>query len=140
MIKKIALLALYVGAEIVIYFGYNDQQASFHWFTHFFVGAIVALIGLTVWKITTHRSVVWPLGWVYLAHLVAMFPDFLYNFGHIAHREWMDIFLGHVSSHYIPGRNWTWYVLFMITFAIYLRVSTRENNRHITQEKINTQT
>lgn len=134
MIKKIALITLYVVAELAIYFGYSDQQASFHWFTHFFVGAIVALIGLTIWKITTHRRVVWPLGWLYLAHLIAMFPDFLYNFGHIAHREWMDIFLGHVSSHYIPGRNWTWYVFFMISLAIYLFATFKEDSRLSMQE------
>ncbi len=135
MIKKLALFALYVGAEIAIYLGYNDQQASFHWFTHFYVGAIVALIGLSVWKISTHRTVIWPLGWLYLAHLAAMFPDFLYNFGHIAHREWMDIFLGHISSHYILGRNWTWYILFMFAFAGYLLVSDNENKLSYFQEK-----
>jgi hypothetical protein len=30
------------------------------------------------------------------------------------------VFLGHLSSHYVPGRNLTWYVVFVLSLATYL--------------------
>ncbi len=34
------------------------------------------------------------------------------------HQRWMDVFLGHLSTHFIPGRNITWYVIFLACSAI----------------------
>lgn len=34
----------------------------------------------------------------------------------------MDLFLGHSSSHFLPGRNVTWYVVFL---AAHVRVRDR---------------
>ena len=126
--KKYLIASLYIVAEIVLYAIYSDQQASFHWFTHFLVGGSVALLGFCIWIMTTHRSVGWPLLWVYLAHIFAMVPDFLYNYAHIPHKPWMDVFMGHLSSHFIPGRNWTWYVVFMLTLGIYLALAQKYVN------------
>lgn len=110
---------LAAGFEIYIYIAYRAHDARFHWFTHFFVGASTALLLMTlvVWK--RRRPMRFPLLWIILGHLVAMFPDFLFTAG-IAHQRWMDIFLGHISSHFIPGRNWTWYAVFLLSLAIYL--------------------
>jgi hypothetical protein len=45
----------------------------------------------------------------------------------------MDLFLGHVSAHFVPGRNTTWLVVFLTAFAGYLtaldRVRPREDAR-----------
>ena len=65
------------------------------------------------------RPVPFPLLWLILGHAVAMFPDFLFEAG-IAHRRWMDVFLGHLSTHFIPGRNWTWCGIFLLALATYL--------------------
>jgi hypothetical protein len=35
-------------------------------------------------------------------------------------RPWMDVFLLHISAHFMPGRNWTWYVIFLVCHAMYL--------------------
>lgn len=138
--RKVFLVSLYLLSEIALFASYWSRQASFHWFTHFYVGGIVALLGLTIWKSTSHRRVIWPLAWLLLAHLFAMLPDLFFSIIDLPHGRWMDIFFGHISSHYIPGRNWTWYVLFMISFAIYLLVTTIENNRDSVREKQITQT
>jgi hypothetical protein len=60
--------------------------------------------------------------WLLAGHAIAMFPDILWNFQLLHHQSWMDIFLGHISSHFVPGRNWSWYVIFLICLAIYLSV------------------
>ena len=111
--------ALAVAAEVALYASYRGHDARFHWFTHFFVGSSVALMAMAAVAVLTRRPVRLPLVWPLLAHLVAMFPDFLFVAGH-AHRRWMDAFLGHLSTHFVPGRNLTWYVVFMASLGLYL--------------------
>jgi hypothetical protein len=92
--------------EVALYLSYRHHDARFHWFTHFFVGASAALLVMAAVAARMRRAVPYPLVWPIVGHLGAMFPDFLFRFG-IAHARWMDVFLGHVSSHFIPGRNLT---------------------------------
>ena len=113
-----------VLAEVGLYASYRGHDARFHWFTHFFVGASVALVAMAMVAARTHRPVPLPLVWIVLAHVVAMFPDFLFTAG-IAHERWMDVFLGHITTHFVPGRNLTWFVVFLVTLATYLAVLAR---------------
>ncbi len=53
-----------------------------------------------------------------------MAPDFAFVAGE-AHQWWMDAFLGHISSHFVPGRNWRWYGVFLLTLGGYLLVVDR---------------
>lgn len=69
----------------------------------------------------TRRPVRFPLLWVLAGHLVAMAPDLAFIAG-VAHQRWMDVFLAHLSSHFAPGRNLTWYVVFLMSLAAYLAV------------------
>ncbi len=116
--------ALAVLGEIGLYASYRGHDARFHWFTHFFVGASVALVAMAVVAARTRRPVPLALVWIFLAHVVAMFPDFLFSAG-IAHQRWMDLFLGHISTHFVPGRNLTWYLVFLACLAAYLAVLDR---------------
>ncbi len=118
-------LTLYTAAEVLLFISYRNHDARFHWFTHFFVGAIVALLIMSVIAWLTKRPIRLPLLWPLLAHLFAMFPDFLFSFKFIAHERWMDLFLFHISSHFVPGRNITWYVLFISTVGLYLWIYSR---------------
>lgn len=63
----------------------------------------------------------YPLVWPVTAHVFAMFPDLLFTAG-IAHYWWMDLFLGHISTHFVPGRNLTWYLIFLTALGLYLTV------------------
>jgi hypothetical protein len=110
--------------EVALYRTYQAHEARFHWFTHFFVGGTVGLIGMTVWIVEEKRPVRLPALWVVLGHLVAMFPDFLFRLG-IPHRRWMDVFLGHISTPVVPGRNGTWYAVFLVALAGYLAADAR---------------
>ncbi|HVE45666.1 MAG TPA: hypothetical protein VNA57_02805 [Acidimicrobiales bacterium] len=113
-----------VAVELLLYRSYKGHDARFHWFTHFFVGAAVALLAMAVVAWRTRHPVALPMLWPLLGHLVAMAPDILFNFG-MAHRRWMDVFLAHVSSHYVPGRNVTWFGVFLASLAVYLVVLDR---------------
>lgn len=109
----------FVLVELGLYLTYFAHEARFHWFTHFFVGGTAAFLVMTVLARRFRRPVPMPLLWLLLGHLLAMFPDFLFQAG-IAHQRWMDVFLGHLSSHFIPGRNWTWYAIWLVCMAVYL--------------------
>lgn len=115
---------LAVLVEVGLFASYRGHDAGFHWLTHFFVGSGVALAGMTVWARVTRRPAGLPLLWMVAGHVVAMFPDFLFTAG-VAHRRWMDVFLGHVTSHSVPGRNLTWYVLWAVALAAYLAALDR---------------
>jgi hypothetical protein len=108
-----------LAVEVGLYLSYRGHDARFHWFTHFFVGAIVALGAMAVVTARMGRPVPYPLAWPLLAHLFAMAPDLAFVAG-VAHQRWMDLFLGHISTHFVPGRNLTWYALFLVSLAAYL--------------------
>jgi len=113
--------AVTVAVEVELYASYQAHEARFHWFTHFFVGGAAVLLIMAVVVVLRCRPVPLPGLWVALGHLIAMFPDFLFPAG-IAHRHWMDVFLGHLSTHFMPGRNLTWYLVFLAALAGYLAV------------------
>jgi len=108
-----------VVVEIGLYLSYRAHDARFHWFTHFFVGASVALVTMAAVAVRTRRPVAYPLVWPLAAHLFAMAPDLAFSAG-VIHRRWMEVFLGHVSVHFVPGRNLTWYAVFLASLAAYL--------------------
>ena len=113
-----------VAVEIALYASYRSHDARFHWFTHFFVGASAALVVMAAVVVVRRRPVPLALVWVLVGHLVAMAPDLAFVAGE-AHRWWMDVFLGHISTHFVPGRNWTWYAVFLGGLGAYLVVLDR---------------
>lgn len=108
-----------IAVEIGFFLTYQGHDARFHWFTHFFVGSSAALLLMAAWTLRTRRPVSYPFTWPVAAHVLAMTPDLLFAGGR-AHARWMDVFLGHVRVHYIPGRNLTWYLVFLACLAGYL--------------------
>lgn len=111
-------------AEVGLYASYRGRDAGFHWFTHFFVGSSAALVVSAAVAARTRRPVPLPLVWLLAGHLLAMAPDLAFVAGE-AHRRWMDVFLGHISTHFVPGRNWTWYAVFLLCLGGYLVVVDR---------------
>lgn len=110
--------------EIGLFASYRGHDARFHWFTHFLVGSSAALLVMTAVTVRTRRPVPVPLVWALVSHLFAMIPDFAFAAG-VAHRPWMDIFAGHISSHFVPGRNLTWYAVFLLCLGAYLAAVDR---------------
>ena len=113
-------LALFAAAEVLLYLSYQHHDARFHWFLHFFVGTSAALIAMAVLTFWSARPVRFPLLWLLMGHLIAMLPDILWNLQVLPHQPWMDVYLLHISSHFMPGRNWTWYIIFLVCLAVYL--------------------
>lgn len=121
-LKLCGYCALFVLAEVLLYASYRHHDARFHWFLHFLVGASAALLlmALIAWR--RRAAAPFPLLWILAGHLLAMTPDFLFLFFSIIHRCWMDVFLLHIQAHFIPGRNLTWYLIFLLSLAAYLKV------------------
>ena len=37
----------------------------------------------------------------------------------------MDVFAGHISTHFVPGRNLTWYAVLLASLGLYLVAAGR---------------
>ncbi len=126
-------LLLLVVAEIALYASYDLHDARFHWATHFLVGlafASLVLLGrLLLTGVPGPRLLLAVvLGW----HLFAMFPDIVFR-GGVPHYRWMNVFLGHIAAHEMPGGDGTWLVialscvgLFVGALAAWLRARRAE--------------
>lgn len=118
--KRLYLVVPYLLVELYLYSVYTNHESSFHWYTHFFIGGVAALTVMTIYVYRTGRGVQLPLLWLLLAHVYAMVPDLIFNFEHTIHKPWMELFLFHISGHFVPGRNYTWYAIFMVSLGLYL--------------------
>ncbi|WP_380167880.1 hypothetical protein [Jannaschia sp. R86511] len=107
-----------VVAEVVLYRTYTGHDAAFHWSTHFLVAVIVTVAWHALHLRWRARPAPAQLLSVLGFHLVAMAPDLLFRAG-VAHERWMDVFLGHISSHYIPGGDRTWLALAVLAVLAY---------------------
>ena len=95
------------AVEVALYASYRGHDARFHLFTHFFVGASAALAVMALVAAARNRPVALPLEWVLAGHLFTMAPDFAF---------------AALSTHFVPGRNWTWYSVFLASLGLYLVV------------------
>ena len=113
-------LVLLVVAEIALYASYDVHDARFHWATHFLVAVAVASLVLLLRLLVT--GVPGPrllLPTVLGFHLFAMAPDLLFR-GGVPHHRWMDVFLGHVASHSLPGGDGSWLVIALLCLGLWI--------------------
>lgn len=114
-----------VGAEVLLYISYSGHQAAFHWATHFLVGltaaASVNLACLALKGAPARGQLLSVLG----LHLYAMAPDLLFSGANVPHDGWMDLFLGHISAHYVPGGVRTWLIVALLSSGVYAWVLSR---------------
>ena len=103
-------LAVLLLAEAALFASYSAHEARFHWATHFLVGLTAAALFLLVWLLVTGRPGPLPLLTVLAFHLYAMAPDLLFR-GGVPHDGWMDVFLGHLVVHHVPGGDQSWLVV-----------------------------
>ena len=118
-VLRLGELVFVVAVEILLYRRYQQGDGTFHYFTHLFAGGSFALVLMTVAARYRHRPVGLPLLAVLAGHLFAMAPDLLY-IDSVAHARWMDVFVAHNISHFLPGRNLSWYVVFLAAMTLYL--------------------
>lgn len=118
--RAVAQVAIFLAGEGLVFFLYQEHDARFHWFVHFFAGGSLALLLMAWLAYWAHRRILWPLVWVFAGHVFGALPDILFRFASVLHAPWMDVFQWHVSAHFMPGRNWTWYGIFMVSLGLYL--------------------
>ena len=108
-----------VAAKVWFLGRYASDAASWHWYIHFFAGASIALVVMTWWSWRRRRAVPFPLGWVLLAHCFTAAPVLVIP-ENISHEPCQEVFVGHLASHYLPGRGLSWLVVFAAVLAGYL--------------------
>ncbi len=115
----VAETVLAAVGEAVLLATYASQDAVYHWLTHLLAGGTAALTALAALAAVRRRPVRSAPLWVLLGHVIAVIPDVLFADG-LAHEQWMDLFLAHISSHDVPGGLWTLYTTFLVALAAYL--------------------
>ena len=117
-------LVLLVVAEVALYASYDVHDARFHWATHFLVAlsvaSLVLLLRLLVTGVPGPRLL---LPAVLGFHLFAMAPDLLFR-GGVPHYRWMDVFLGHVAVHSLPGGDGSWVVIALGCLGLWVAALT----------------
>lgn len=56
-------------------------------------------------------------------HLLAMAPGLAFR-GGVPHAPWMNVFLGHIAAHYVPGGDLTWYVVALVCTGLWVGALT----------------
>lgn len=123
-LRRLAAAALAAGAvvtEIVLLMAYRREDSLFHWQTHLYGGGAVALLAAAGVAWRRRRAVPALWAWVVAGHVVAALPDALFLAG-MAHKRWMDVFVGHVSIHQVVGREMTLLAAFLGGLAAYFVV------------------
>jgi len=117
-------LVLLVVAEIALYASYDVHDARFHWATHFLVAlAFASLLLLVRLLVTGAPGPRLLLPAVLGFHLFAMAPDLIFR-GGVPHYRWMDVFLGHVAVHYLPGGDGSWLVIALTSLGLFVGALT----------------
>ncbi len=117
-------LVLLVVAEIALYASYDVHDARFHWATHFLVGLAFASLVLVVRLLVTGAPGPRLLLAVVLGfHLFAMTPDILFR-GGVPHQRWMNVFLGHIIVHDMPGGDGSWLVVALTCLGLFVGALT----------------
>lgn len=114
---------------VLLLVAYLREGALFHWQTHLYTGGGVALAGAAGAAWVRRRPVPSVWAWVVAGHAVAATPDVLFAAG-AAHEPWMDVFVLHVSSHRVAGREVTLLVAFLAALAAYFVVLDVLRRRH----------
>lgn len=126
-------LAVLSVAELVLFRAYQAQQAGFHWATHLLVALTAAAFWNLGWLLAAAAPAPGQLLSFLVFHLYAMFPDLLFATG-VPHRQWMDVFLGHLLVHYLPGRERAWLAIGLAASGLYaaaLAASLRASRRSV---------
>jgi pimeloyl-ACP methyl ester carboxylesterase len=111
-------LLVLVVAEVGLFRSYGSFDSSFHWAAHFLVGVIAAAAFLSGYLLVGAKPARGQLLVLLAFHLFAMAPDLLFRLG-VPHSLWMNVFLGHIAVHYIPGHDRTWLVLALLAYGGY---------------------
>ena len=116
--------AVLIAVEAVLFQRYDAEQARFHWSTHFLDAlaftSLVLLARLWVAGRPGPRNILLTL----LAfHVYAIVPDLMFSEGS-AHTMWMNVFLGHIAEHYLPGGALGWLAVALALSGTYAAALT----------------
>jgi hypothetical protein len=123
-VSLVVQLVVLVLAEIALFASYSSHDARFHWATHFLVAlAYTSLVLLARLLVTGAPGPRFLLLTLLGFHLCAMLPDLVFRAG-VPHYRWMDVFLGHVAAHYLPGGDGSWLIVALTLLGLYVAALT----------------
>lgn len=128
-----ALRVAAAAAEAGLLVAYMRQDSLVHWLVHLYAGGGAAMLVAAAVAWHRRRPVASLWVWVVAGHALATFPDALFAAG-MVHERWMDIFVAHVSTHHVAGRELTLLATFLGALAVYLVMLDVARRRYWTGE------
>lgn len=116
LLAQAILVAIVEGLLLA---AYASVDAGFHWSTHLLVAVTAVALWHLGWLAVKATPARGQIVLIVPVHLLAMLPDVLFFLAVAPHEAWMDVFLGHISAHEIPGGDETWLVLAVVASGAY---------------------
>jgi hypothetical protein len=100
-----AIAVLVVVIEGYFLVRYLAFGALFHLYVHGLLGVGLALAGHAAWRARRPGGAGAPelLGVALAGHIASAVPDVLFLTAEIPHAAWMDVFVAHISIHFVPA-------------------------------------
>lgn len=108
--------------ELYLAVRYRAFGAAYHHLLHGWLGAAAGLVAWTAAAARGRRPAVPVWAAAVAGHLVSALPDVLFLAADEPHRPWMDVFVGHITAHLVPGR--LWWALGVFTVAVLAAAAT----------------
>jgi len=115
----VATLAVVFGSGLLAYGVYASHEPGREWTEHWLAGSFAGTIAMALCQALLRREVQAPLAWVVLGQVAAVIPDLMLK-GGVPHRPWMNLFVGHLVVHDVPGPLVTWLAALAVASVLYL--------------------
>lgn len=103
--RRAVAVVLVLAAETYAYQRYAAYGAQFHFWLHGLVGGYLGMAVLVTWRLlrphARRRATAAPSG--FAGHLLSAVPDVLFVALGLLHATWMDVFVVHISLHFVPA-------------------------------------
>lgn len=116
-------LVVLVAVELVIFRRYDAEQTRFHWSTHWLDAVAFTALLLARLLITGRPGPRYLIQMLVGFHVYAIVPDLMFSEGS-AHTMWMNVFLGHIAEHYLPGGVTARLAIAVLSTAAYVAALT----------------
>lgn len=111
--------ALLLLGEFAVYSFYINFRQPFHWANHLLPALTIAAIVYGVFLAVKKRPMRGMIILILPIHLFAMAPDPMFSLNIQPHLEWMNVFVGHIWVHFLPGRLTGWLVVAALSTGLF---------------------
>ncbi len=119
-VRRALTVAAVVGFESYLYWQYAAHGAQFHYFIHGFTGVaagVAVLVLVRGGRVSTRGPAFDVVLAAAAGRLLSAMPDVLFLAADLPHERWMDVFVAHISVHFVPAPVAATFTVFVLAVA-----------------------